>query len=113
MILATVHTTLIRQPLRALYFNGPENLGFWGGAVQADICFSLTSTPSSFWQHNPIQCNTLCDQKFEAFSTFINFAIYAVLMLRVVNGLMFHVCFMRPVLRELERIQLMAALPTR
>ena len=100
-----IHTTFIRQPLYSLYFNGPESLGFWGGAAPEDICFSLTATPSSFWQTNPIQCTNLCEQKFGAFSTFINFALYAVTLFRLANGIMFHVCFTRPVLSELKRLQ--------
>lgn len=98
-----LHTTLIHNPLYSLYFKGPENIGFWGGAAREDICFSLTTSPSSFWQENPIQCNILCEQRFEAFITLINFIIYSVIMVRLVNGIVFHLCFTRPVLKELRQ----------
>lgn len=103
--LRLIHTTLIRQPLHSLYFDGPESVGFWGGAANEDICFSLTATPSGFWQENPLQCSRLCEQKFEAFATFINFAVYTVVLLRFVNAIVFHMCFTRPVLCELRRVQ--------
>lgn len=100
-----IHTLAIQQPLRSLYFRGPEALGFWGGAAIEDICYSLTATPSTFWTQHMQQCMQLCEQKLDAFTTAVNFVIYFVILVRLVNGLMFHVCFTRPVLAELRRMR--------
>ncbi len=109
--LRALHATLIRQPLYNLYFLGPDTLGFWAGAAPEDICFSLTATPSSFWRQNPIECTMLCEQKFTGFCTFVNFVMYAALLVRVLNAAVFHLCFTRPVLGELKRMRLERRVP--
>jgi len=101
----SLHSTFIRAPLRELYFNGPESLGFWGGIEIADICFSLTNTSSTFWVEHLGECADMCEKKFCAFNTFVNFAIYVIILFRVVNGVMFHICFTRPFIAEFRRLR--------
>ena len=97
------HNVFIKNPLRTLYFHGPTALGFWGGAATHDICFSLTNTPSNFWEIHPLDCQQLCEQKFNAFSVAIIFIMYIVVGLRVLEAVTFHMCFTRPILTELRK----------
>lgn len=101
----SLHHTFIQAPLRELYFNGPESLGFWGGIEFADICFSLTNTSSTFWLEHLGECVEMCEKKFGAFNTVVNFVIYVVILFRVVNGVMFHFCFTRPFIAEFRRLR--------
>jgi hypothetical protein len=101
----SLHHTFIQAPLRELYFNGPESLGFWDGIEFADICFSLTNTSSTFWLEHLGECVEMCDKKFGAFNTVVNFVIYVVILFRVVNGVMFHFCFTRPFIAEFRRLR--------
>ena len=110
-IVKAVHSTCVRQPLRELYFKGPEKLGFWGGAAIEDICFSITSTPSLFWQQHTIQCYEICEQHFTSFFTIINFGLYCGIMLKIVNALVFHVCITRPMIQELRQIGMKRSVP--
>ncbi len=102
--LAQGYVTLIDAPLRALYFRGPVALGFWGGASPEDICYTLTGTSASFWTQHGAQCAQLCDQKFDTIHTTLHFAVYVVILYRLVNALIFYVCFTRPVLWELREL---------
>ena len=101
----SLHRTFVEVPLRELYFNGPESLGVWGGIEIADICFSLTNTSSMFWVEHLGECSDMCEKKFGAFNTAVNFVIYVIILLRVVNGVMFHLCFTRPFLAEFRRLR--------
>lgn len=80
-------------------------MGFWGGTSWEDVCFSLSGTPSSFWVLHMDPCIEMCEQKFVSFSTAVNFIVYSYILLRVVNGFMFHISFTRPVLRELAQLR--------
>jgi hypothetical protein len=94
---------IIHNPLRTLYFNGPTALGFWGGALPQDICFSLTGTPSVFWAQHVQECMRLCEHKFDAFAVIITFGVYVALVFRCVEAVAMHLCFTRPILCELRR----------
>jgi len=100
-----LHETFITRPLRQLYFNGPSGLGFWDGTSWEDICFSISGTPSSFWVSHMDPCLKMCEQKFFSFGTAVNFIVYSYILIRGVNGLMFHFSFTRPVLRELAHLR--------
>ena len=58
--LMQLYTQLVGSPLHTLYFRGPTMLGFWSGAAQEDICYSLTGTSAVFWIQNHAQCAQLC-----------------------------------------------------
>lgn len=103
-MLSWVHSVFIQNPLRSLYFSGPDVLGFWGGADLVDICASLTTTSAAFWSQHYSECVDVCEKRFTAFSTSINFVIYILILLRVVNALVFHFCFTRPVMSELRTL---------
>lgn len=99
---AWLRDMLFHQPVHTLYFFGPTELGFWGGAQPSDICYSLTNTPSIFWEQHQDQCDQLCTQKFHAFYTVIMFGLYVFLLAKFLDALVFHACFARPVLRQLH-----------
>jgi hypothetical protein len=97
-----LHALLITNPLHQLYFHGPSTLGFWNSAPPEDICSTLTGTPSYFWSTHVEQCAELREQKFRSFSVGVNFIVYSYILLRCLNGFMFHLSFTRPVLQELR-----------
>jgi hypothetical protein len=104
MLLSWVHSFFIQTPLRSLYFKGPDGMGFWGGAEVTDICASLTTTSAAFWSQHYGECVDVCEKRFQAFSTSVNFVLYILILFRVVNALAFHFCFTRPVMSELRAL---------
>lgn len=101
----SVARLFIYTPLRALYFNGPTTVGFWGGAQPHDICFSITGTTSSFWLDHVQECDRLCEQKFDAFAVFVIFGLYIAMLAKFVDAITIHICFTRPILGELRRAE--------
>lgn len=102
--LGWIHDVFIQNPLRSLYFKGPEAMGFWAGMDMADICSSLTTTSAAFWLQHHNECLDLCEKRFGAFSTTVNFVVYTIILIRVLNGIVFHVCFTRPVMSEIRML---------
>ena len=97
---------MVWEPLHTLYFRGPTSLGFWGGAAEEDICFTLTGTTSLFWIQHMDECTTLTHQKFDAFTTVVMFVFYFTTLYRLCTVLAFHVCFTQPILRELRDMRM-------
>lgn len=59
------------QPLRRLYFHGPENiafgLGFWQGLSQSEICARIKNTSEKTWDKLPDECEQITEQLFQSF----------------------------------------------
>lgn len=81
-----VYDVLLVKPLRQLYFFGPVILqyGFWAGMPNADICQTITHTPSSHWSNEGQQaCANLVDNKFYSFRVLIESGVYFYCIARI------------------------------
>lgn len=103
-----VHTFLLEQPLRQLYFKGPALLGFWSGLTDADICTALNpGTSALFWTGHSsaeVQCAVIVEQRFHAFFVSINVILYAYLVYRLITTLAYYHFVVKPALKKMEQL---------
>ena len=95
-LLAQIYELSIENTFRQLYFKGPSSFGFWSGQEIEDICYSITSTPASFWMLHYTQCVELCEQRFQSFMATVNFVLYFFVVYRVIQGCFFYMFVIRP-----------------
>ena len=76
--LVTTYEWIIVNPLRQLYYYGPNfgHFGFWSGMGQTEMCQILTPMTHSFWIQHPSECVQLLDTKFMAFRISVELVIY-------------------------------------
>ena len=102
-LLHRLHSLVLVNPLRTLYFNGPSlhGYGFWNGAQSTDICASLTGTSSLFWLSQLGECDTLLDRHFHAFLITVQMGVYILFLYNLCSLLWFRYCVLRPPIRAL------------
>ena len=81
---------LLYRALASLYFQGPAPFG-WRGMAAADICASLSGTPSTFWEEHYAGCEELLLASFRSWQCVIDvvfvYGVLAVVCARLVRGL--------------------------
>ena len=98
---------LIYDPLRVLYFRGPQlwGLGGWAGMSPEDICAQLTSVPAMSWRmHRMSDCWVLLETRFETFAISFWAIIYAVALYKIISMLWFRYFIIAPIISELKSI---------
>lgn len=68
--------------------SGPAWLGGWGGADDADVCATVTSTGAAHWVVNPAQCTEIIERRFNEFVA-VQRPIIAVFLLYTVYTLLY------------------------
>lgn len=90
-----LYTILFVQPLKKLFLRGPSFVGGWSGRPHADICASISNTPSSVWILNPESCLELIETAFRErlvlFETLAHFSliVFGLYMLAALLRLVF------------------------
>lgn len=86
-LLHTVHTFIIKTPLRRLYMLGPElsGYGFWQGRAPADICATLGGNAAHFWMDHHEECSARIERQFESFYCATTTGIYVLLAASIVR----------------------------
>lgn len=92
------------DPLRTLYFNGPNvhGYGFWGGVQAADACAQLTGVSALVWDVQAVACHDLLERNFFSFSVVVTFALYLWLVYKTLQHLAFRYLYVRPLIAELR-----------
>lgn len=75
------------NPLKRLYFHGPDNivfgLGFWQGVSQSEICAKIKNTSERTWEKLPQECELLTDQLFQSFLVTIETLLWFYLLIQI------------------------------
>lgn len=97
-ITVIVHTVFWR-----LYFEGPTlgGYGFWGGKDPADICQELTGVSAAHWMQNMDTCEDKLGVNFKAFYIGVMTVLMAILVWKIVSMFLWHVFFVRPMMKAL------------
>jgi hypothetical protein len=92
---------ILEPALRAVFFQGPPSLGFWGSQQLYDVCAALTSMDATFWKTHRLECFDLCERKFQAFYVMVRCALYVALLYYVVSSTLAYFFVIRPLQRML------------
>lgn len=100
----SVWRVLVVDPLRTLYFYGPNvhGYGFWGGVEAADACAQLTGVSALVWDVQTVACHDLLERNFFSFSVVVMAAVYLWLIYKVLQHLAFRYLYVRPLFAELR-----------
>lgn len=103
-LVSAAWSAAVTHPLRTLYFHGPNirGYGFWGGIADSDMCAQLTSVSSLMWDSQAAACRDLLERNFAAFYTAVLSALYAWLVFKLLQCLLFRYAYMRPIVAELR-----------
>lgn len=78
-----VKETILVQPLRRLYFQGPDfksfgmlSVGFWNGVSKSEICAHLTTIQQQHWLEHGDLCEKRIERQFLAFVVMVEFVMY-------------------------------------
>jgi hypothetical protein len=78
-----VRDILLREPLRRLYFDGPDlksfgiiNIGFWNGMTHAEICAQLTTISEHHWLEHRGLCDSRIERQFSSFVVTVECVLY-------------------------------------
>ena len=87
------------EPLRALYFDGPDlyGHGFWGGRNPEDICAQLSSVPADTWKNRMSdECQSMLERKFRSFLICARFAVMICAIIKIWNFITLYYTMIRP-----------------
>lgn len=82
-----IKQVLLVEPLRRLYFDGPDlksfgiiSCGFWNGISKPEICALLTTISEHHWRQHSELCDERIERQFLAFVVTVEFVIYVIMM---------------------------------
>ena len=86
-VLASAYALTITNPLKRLYYNGPRlyGYGFWRGVPLHDICASLTSYDSEFWQLHNQACLEIVEKDFNSMVVLFETVLYFAALYTIVK----------------------------
>jgi hypothetical protein len=73
-----------------VYVHGPNiaGFGFWQGQTPEQVCAHLTVSNEDFWRRNMDECHLIISRHFASWMVLLEFVVYAVLLWKVLQGLM-------------------------
>jgi hypothetical protein len=96
---------LVLEPLRVLYFQGPQlwGIGGWAGMAPEDICSQMTSVPAMTWRAFRMDdCHALLDARFTSVAVTVWSALYLFAAYKIISLLWFRYFILGPVLAEIR-----------
>jgi hypothetical protein len=89
-MLQHMYHRFILSALARVYVHGPSiaGFGFWQGRTPEQVCAHLTVSNEDFWRKNMDECHLIVSRHFASWVVLLEFVVYAVLLWKVLQGLM-------------------------
>ena len=95
---------IIIYPLKLLYYDGPQFMGYggWQGIAKEDICSQLTKVPALMWIEQSKNCTDLIQRHFNSYLVALFSAFYFVFVYKIISFLWFKYFVLKPLIYELK-----------